>query len=214
MELESIVFFLNTQANKYKVPYQFTSDKLSKDPIKFKILSQNEYIVEIELDNNIIAKEQDLLNKTFVYGKTSIEILQVEMSNPIKLTLNSKVKLPKRIFELEHKTNILVSNSYVWNNNVSNAIYIVNKRINFGVSIDTDPNGKVYDNILNFVSKVFYDSGNTIPLYDEEKKEIIKNKYISLAGNVNTSEFVDNRDNIHRVFYVIAKTYNNINRRN
>lgn len=214
MEIATLVYFLNEQAKKYDEPLFFTDNVLENTSIKFEIKKQEGTSLYIELENNQKTETNDLLNRTFKYGNNTITIIEVEISNPIKLVIDTNIKLPKRYFELDRNIQILLSSGYSWNNSINNATYSMNKRVNFSVSIKSDEKGEIYDYILKFVSKCLFNKGNTIEVYDDVQKKLIKNKFIQIVTNVTTSGFIDNRDNAHRVFYIVVRTYYKINRRN
>jgi|GEM_PF-4723450 hypothetical protein len=211
IEINTLLYHLNKQTIKDNLPYYFTDDVLIQEPIKFKIIEQNNDEIIVEIDNNVKAITDMFLNKTFKYGNKLINILNVLISDKIVLQLDTTNKLPKRSFTLEQKQPILVKANYSYSREQSGNTFNTFKRIDFGVAFKSDEQGKLYNEIQSYVELFLYRKRNTLQVYDKENNKLIKNKYVFINNNVTSSLFVENRDNIYRTFYILIKTFNTIN---
>ena len=95
IEINTLLYHLNKQVIKDNLPYYFTDDVLIQEPIKFKIIEQNNDEIIVEIDNNIKVKTDMFLNKTFKYGNKLISILNIIISDKIVLQLDITNKFPK-----------------------------------------------------------------------------------------------------------------------
>lgn len=210
IELNTLLYHLNKQVIKDNLPYYFTDDVLIQEPLKFKIIEQNNDEIIVEIDNNIKATNDMFLNKTFKYGTNTFNILNVVISNKIILQLDKTNKLPKRIFTLEQKQPILVKANYSYSREQSGNTFNTFKRFDFGVAYNSDKEGKLYDIIHNYVELFLYKKRKILQVYDKENNQLVRNKYVFIESNVTTSNFIENRDNVYRTFYILIKTFNNI----
>lgn len=211
IEINTLLYHLNKQAIKDNLPYYFTDDVLIQEPIKFKIIEQNNDEIIVEIDNNIKVTTDMFLNKTFKYGNKLISILNVIISDKIVLQLDTTNKLSKRSFTLEQKQSILVKANYSYSREQSGNTFNTFKRIDFGVAFKSDEQGKLYNEIQSYVELFLYKKRNILQVYDKENNKLIKNKYVFINNNVTSSLFVENRDNIYRTFYILIKSFNTIN---
>ena len=210
IELNTLLYHLNKQVIKDNLPYYFTDDVLIQEPLKFKIIEQNNDEIIVEIDNNIKATNDIFLNKSFKYGTNTFNILNVVISNKIILQLDKTNKLPKRIFTLEQKQPILIKANYSYSREQSGNTFNTFKRFDFGVAYNSDKEGKLYDIIHNYVELFLYKKRKLLQVYDKENNQLIRNKYVFIESNVTTSNFIENRDNVYRTFYILVKTFNNI----
>lgn len=210
IELNTLLYHLNKQVIKDNLPYYFTDDVLIQEPLKFKIIEQNNDEIVVEIDNNIKATNDIFLNKSFKYGTNTFNILNVVISDKITLQLDKTNKLPKRIFTLEQKQPILVKANYFYSREQSGNTFNTFKRIDFGVAFKFDEQGKLYNIIHNYVELFLYKKRKLLQVYDKENNQLVKNKYVFIESNVTTSNFIENRDNVYRTFYILIKTFNNI----
>lgn len=210
IELNTLLYHLNKQVIKDNLPYYFTDDVLIQEPLKFKIIEQNNDEIIVEIDNNIKATNDMFLNKTFKYGTNTFNILNVVISNKIILQLDKTNKLPKRIFTLEQKQPILVKANYSYSREQSGNTFNTFKRFDFGVAYNSDKEGKLYDIIHNYVELFLYKKRKILQVYDKENNQLVRNKYVFIESNVTTSNYIENRDNVYRTFYILVKTFNNI----
>lgn len=211
IELNTLIYHLNNQANKDNLPYYFTNDVLIQDPIKFKILEQVEDKLTIEIDNNIKPTQDMFLNKTFKYGVNIYNIVDITISDKIIIQIDRQNKLPKRSFTLENKQPILLKDNYSYSREQSANTFNNFKRIDFGVALLSDEQGTLFEEIRAYVELFLYRKRNMLQVYDLKNNTLIKNKYIFIDTNVTTSLFIENRENIYRTFYVLIRTFNNIN---
>lgn len=211
IELNTLIYHLNNQANKDNLPYYFTNDVLIQDPIKFKILEQVEDKLTIEIDNNIKPTQDMFLNKTFKYGVNIYNIVDITISDKIIIQIDRQNKLPKRSFTLENKQPILLKANYSYSREQSANTFNNFKRIDFGVALLSDEQGILFEEIRAYVELFLYRKRNMLQVYDLKNNTLIKNKYIFIDTNVTTSLFIENRENIYRTFYVLIRTFNNIN---
>lgn len=211
IELNTLIYHLNNQANKDNLPYYFTNDVLIQDPIKFKILEQVEDKLTIEIDNNIKPTQDMFLNKTFKYGVNIYNIVDITISDKIIIQIDRQNKLPKRSFTLENKQPILLKANYSYSREQSANTFNNFKRIDFGVALLSDEQGTLFEEIRAYVELFLYRKRNMLQVYDLKNNTLIKNKYIFIDTNVTTSLFIENRENIYRTFYVLMRTFNNIN---
>ena len=211
IELNTLIYHLNNQANKDNLPYYFTNDVLIQDPIKFKILEQVEDKLTIEIDNNIKPTQDMFLNKTFKYGVNIYNIINITISDKIIIQIDKQNKLPKRSFTLENKQPILLKANYSYSREQSANTFNNFKRIDFGVALISDEQGTLFEEIRAYVELFLYRKRNMLQVYDLKNNTLIKNKYIFIDTNVTTSLFIENRDNVYRTFYVLIRTFNNIN---
>ena len=211
IELNTLIYHLNNQANKDNLPYYFTNDVLIQDPIKFKILEQVEDKLTIEIDNNIKPTQDMFLNKTFKYGVNIYNIVDIIISDKIIIQIDRQNKLPKRSFTLENKQPILLKANYSYSREQSANTFNNFKRIDFGVALLSDEQGTLFEEIRAYVELFLYRKRNMLQVYDLKNNTLIKNKYIFIDTNVTTSLFIENRENIYRTFYVLIRTFNNIN---
>nr|DAP06252.1 MAG TPA: hypothetical protein [Ackermannviridae sp.]DAW82353.1 MAG TPA: hypothetical protein [Bacteriophage sp.] len=211
IELNTLIYHLNNQANKDNLPYYFTNDVLIQDPIKFKILEQVEDKLTIEIDNNIKPTQDMFLNKTFKYGVNIYNIVDITISDKIIIQIDRQNKLPKRSFTLENKQPILLKANYSYSREQSANTFNNFKRIDFGVALLSDEQGTLFEEIRAYVELFLYRKRNMLQVYDLKNNTLIKNKYIFIDTNVTTSLFIENRENIYRTFYVLIRTFNNIN---
>lgn len=211
IEINTLIYHLNKQATEDNLPYYFTDSVLIQESIKFKIVEQIDDKFVIELDNNLKPTTDMFLNKTFNYGKINLNIINIEISNRITIQIDKQIKLPKRVFSLENKQPILVKSNYTYSREQSGNTFNTFKRIDFGIAFLTDEQGTAFEEIRAYVELFLYRKRKMLQVYDIDKKELIKNKYIFINTNVTTSLFLENRDNIYRTFYVLIKTFNNIN---
>lgn len=210
IELNTLLYHLNKQVIKDNLPYYFTDDVLIQEPLKFKIIEQNNDEIIVEIDNNIKATNDIFLNKSFKYGINTFNILNVVISDKITLQLDKTNKLPKRSFTLEQKQPILVKANYSYSREQSGNTFNTFKRFDFGVAYNSDKEGKLYDIIHNYVELFLYKKRKLLQVYDKENNQLIRNKYVFIESNVTTSNFIENRDNVYRTFYILVKTFNNI----
>lgn len=211
IELNTLIYHLNNQANKDNLPYYFTNDVLIQDPIKFKILEQVEDKLTIEIDNNIKPTQDMFLNKTFKYGVNIYNIVNITISDKIIIQIDKQNKLPKRSFTLENKQPILLKANYSYSREQSANTFNNFKRIDFGVALISDEQGTLFEEIRAYVELFLYRKRNMLQVYDLKNNTLIKNKYIFIDTNVTTSLFIENRENVYRTFYVLIRTFNNIN---
>lgn len=211
IELNTLIYHLNNQANKDNLPYYFTNNVLIQDPIKFKILEQVEDKLTIEIDNNIKPTQDMFLNKTFKYGVNIYNIVDITISDKIIIQIDRQNKLPKRSFTLENKQPILLKANYSYSREQSANTFNNFKRIDFGVALLSDEQGTLFEEIRAYVELFLYRKRNMLQVYDLKNNTLIKNKYIFIDTNVTTSLFIENRENIYRTFYVLIRTFNNIN---
>lgn len=211
IELNTLIYHLNNQANKDNLPYYFTNDVLIQDPIKFKILEQVEDKLTIEIDNNIKPTQDMFLNKTFKYGVNIYNIVNITISDKIIIQIDKQNKLPKRSFTLENKQPILLKANYSYSREQSANTFNNFKRIDFGVALLSDEQGTLFEEIRAYVELFLYRKRNMLQVYDLKNNTLIKNKYIFIDTNVTTSLFIENRENVYRTFYVLIRTFNNIN---
>lgn len=211
IELNTLIYHLNNQANKDNLPYYFTNDVLIQDPIKFKILEQVEDKLTIEIDNNIKPTQDMFLNKTFKYGVNIYNIVDITISDKIIIQIDRQNKLPKRSFTLENKQPILLKANYSYSREQSANTFNNFKRIDFGVALLSDEQGTLFEEIRAYIELFLYKKRNMLQVYDLKNNTLIKNKYIFIDTNVTTSLFIENRENIYRTFYVLIRTFNNIN---
>lgn len=211
IELNTLIYHLNNQANKDNLPYYFTNDVLIQDPIKFKILEQVEDKLTIEIDNNIKPTQDMFLNKTFKYGVNIYNIINITISDKIIIQIDKQNKLPKRSFTLENKQPILLKANYSYSREQSANTFNNFKRIDFGVALISDEQGTLFEEIRAYVELFLYRKRNMLQVYDLKNNTLIKNKYIFIDTNVTTSLFIENRENVYRTFYVLIRTFNNIN---
>lgn len=211
IELNTLIYHLNNQANKDNLPYYFTNDVLIQDPIKFKILEQVEDKLTIEIDNNIKPTQDMFLNKTFKYGVNIYNIVDITISDKIIIQIDRQNKLPKRSFTLENKQPILLKANYSYSREQSANTFNNFKRIDFGVAFQSDEQGTLFEEIRAYVELFLYRKRNMLQVYDLKNNTLIRNKYIFIDTNVTTSLFIENRENIYRTFYVLIRTFNNIN---
>ena len=211
IELNTLIYHLNNQANKDNLPYYFTNDVLIQDPIKFKILEQVEDKLTIEIDNNIKPTQNMFLNKTFKYGVNIYNIVNITISDKIIIQIDKQNKLPKRSFTLENKQPILLKANYSYSREQSANTFNNFKRIDFGVALISDEQGTLFEEIRAYVELFLYRKRNMLQVYDLKNNTLIKNKYIFIDTNVTTSLFIENRENVYRTFYVLIRTFNNIN---
>lgn len=211
IELNTLIYHLNNQANKDNLLYYFTNDVLIQDPIKFKILEQVEDKLTIEIDNNIKPTQDMFLNKTFKYGVNIYNIVDITISDKIIIQIDRQNKLPKRSFTLENKQPILLKANYSYSREQSANTFNNFKRIDFGVALLSDEQGTLFEEIRAYVELFLYRKRNMLQVYDLKNNTLIKNKYIFIDTNVTTSLFIENRENIYRTFYVLIRTFNNIN---
>lgn len=211
LEVNTLIYHLNKQAIQDNKPFIFTNDILIPKPFNFTILSQKDNIISIKSMNNTLVDKNNLLHKSFKFGNEHIEILDVISKNKeILLTLSTDKILPLKQYELQTKMPIILTNGYRGSKEISGTSFETYKRINFSISINSDKNGSLYDEVLSFVELTLYRKKKSLPIYLEETKEVINNKYIFISTNVTTSNYIDNRDNGSRVFYVMIKTFKNI----
>lgn len=210
IELNTLLYHLNKQVIKDNLPYYFTDDVLIQEPLKFKIIEQNNNKIIVEIDNNTKVTNDMFLNKTFKYGTNTFNILNVVISDKITLQLDKTNKLPKRSFTLEQKQPILIKANYSYSREQSGNTFNTFKRFDFGVAYNSDKDGKLYDIINNYVELFLYKKRKLLQVYDKENNQLIKNKYVFIESNVTTSNFIENRDNVYRTFYILIKTFNNI----
>ncbi len=210
IELNTLLYHLNKQVIKDNLPYYFTDDVLIQEPLKFKIMEQNNDEIIVEIDNNIKATNDIFLNKSFKYGINTFNILNVVISDKITLQLDKTNKLPKRSFTLEQKQPILIKANYSYSREQSGNTFNTFKRFDFGVAYNSDKEGKLYDIIHNYVELFLYKKRKLLQVYDKENNQLIRNKYVFIESNVTTSNFIENRDNVYRTFYILVKTFNNI----
>lgn len=210
IELNTLLYHLNKQVIKDNLPYYFTDDVLIQEPLKFKIMEQNNDEIIVEIDNNIKATNDIFLNKTFKYGTNTFNILNIVISDKITLQLDKTNKLPKRIFTLEQKQPILVKANYSYSREQSGNTFNTFKRFDFGVAYNSDKEGKLYNIIHNYVELFLYKKRKLLQVYDKENNQLVRNKYVFIESNVTTSNFIENRDNVYRTFYILIKTFNNI----
>lgn len=210
IELNTLLYHLNKQVIKDNLPYYFTDDVLIQEPLKFKIIEQNNNEIIVEIDNNTKVTNDMFLNKTFKYGTNTFNILNVVISDKITLQLDKTNKLPKRSFTLEQKQPILIKANYSYSREQSGNTFNTFKRFDFGVAYNSDKDGKLYDIIHNYVELFLYKKRKLLQVYDKENNQLIKNKYVFIESNVTTSNFIENRDNVYRTFYILIKTFNNI----
>lgn len=210
IEINTLLYHLNKQAIKDNLHYYFTDDVLIQEPIKFKIIEQNNDEIIVEIDNNTKVTSDMFLNKTFKYG-TTIKILNVEITDKIKLQIDTNKKLPKRSYTLDTKQPILVRSSYSYSREQSGNTFNTFKRVDFSVAFKSDEQGKLYNEIFSYVELFLYKKRNTLQVYDKQNNTLIKHKYVFINNNVTSSLFVENRDNVYRTFYILIKTFNNIN---
>lgn len=210
IELNTLLYHLNKQVIKDNLPYYFTDDVLIQEPLKFKIIEQNNNEIIVEIDNNTKATNDMFLNKTFKYGTNTFNILNVVISDKITLQLDKTNKLPKRSFTLEQKQPILVKANYSYSREQSGNTFNTFKRFDFGVAYNSDKEGKLYDIIHNYVELFLYKKRKLLQVYDKENNQLVRNKYVFIESNVTTSNFIENRDNVYRTFYILVKTFNNI----
>lgn len=211
IELNTLIYHLNNQANKDNLPYYFTNDVLIQDPIKFKILEQVEDKLTIEIDNNIKPTQDMFLNKTFKYGVNIYNIVNITISDKIIIQIDKQNKLPKRSFTLENKQPILLKANYSYSREQSANTFNNFKRIDFGVALLSDEQGTLFEEIRAYVELFLYRKRNMLQVYDLKNNTLVKNKYIFIDTNVTTSLFIENRENVYRTFYVLIRTFNNIN---
>lgn len=210
IELNTLLYHLNKQVIKDNLPYYFTDDVLIQEPLKFKIVEQNNDEIIVEIDNNIKATNDIFLNKSFKYGINTFNILNVVISNKITLQLDKTNKLPKRSFTLEQKQPILVKANYSYSREQSGNTFNTFKRFDFGIAYNSDKEGKLYDIIHNYVELFLYKKRKILQVYNKENNQLVRNKYVFIESNVTTSNFIENRDNVYRTFYILVKTFNNI----
>ncbi len=210
IELNTLLYHLNKQVIKDNLPYYFTDDVLIQEPLKFKIIEQNNDEIIVEIDNNIKATNDIFLNKTFKYGTNTFNILNIIISDKITLQLDKTNKLPKRIFTLEQKQPILIKANYSYSREQSGNTFNTFKRFDFGVAYNSDKEGKLYNIIHNYVELFLYKKRKLLQVYDKENNKLVRNKYVFIESNVTTSNFIENRDNVYRTFYILIKTFNNI----
>nr|DAX66619.1 MAG TPA: hypothetical protein [Bacteriophage sp.] len=210
IELNTLLYHLNKQVIKDNLPYYFTDDVLIQEPLKFKIIEQNNNEIIVEIDNNTKATNDMFLNKIFKYGTNTFNILNVVISDKITLQLDKTNKLPKRSFTLEQKQPILVKANYSYSREQSGNTFNTFKRFDFGVAYNSDKEGKLYDIIHNYVELFLYKKRKLLQVYDKENNQLVRNKYVFIESNVTTSNFIENRDNVYRTFYILVKTFNNI----
>lgn len=210
IELDTILYHLNKQVIKDNLPYYFTNNVLIQEPLKFKIIEQNNDEITIEVDNNNKVTNDMFLNKTFKYG-TVITILGITITDKIVLKIDTTKKLPKRTFTLESKTSILVKPNYSYTREQSGSTFNTFKRIDFGLAIKSDETGSIYEEIKDYVELFLFKKRLILQVYDKQNKTLIKNKYVFINTNVTSSLYIENRDNVYRSFYILIKTFNNIN---
>ncbi|QBJ04111.1 hypothetical protein FNU3_16 [Fusobacterium phage vB_FnuS_FNU3] len=210
IELNTLLYHLNKQIIKDNLPYYFTDDVLIQEPLKFKIIEQNNNEIIVEIDNNTKVTNDMFLNKTFKYGTNTFNILNVVISDKITLQLDKTNKLPKRSFTLEQKQPILIKANYSYSREQSGNTFNTFKRFDFGVAYNSDKEGKLYDIIHAYVELFLYKKRKLLQVYDKENNQLVRNKYVFIESNVTTSNFIENRDNVYRTFYILVKTFNNI----
>nr|DAX46442.1 MAG TPA: hypothetical protein [Ackermannviridae sp.] len=210
IELNTLLYHLNKQVIKDNLPYYFTDDVLIQEPLKFKIIEQNNNEIIVEIDNNTKVTNDMFLNKTFKYGANTFNILNVVISDKITLQLDKTNKLPKRSFTLEQKQPILIKANYSYSREQSGNTFNTFKRFDFGVAYNSDKEGKLYDIIHDYVELFLYKKRKLLQVYDKENNQLVRNKYVFIESNVTTSNFIENRDNVYRTFYILVKTFNNI----
>ena len=210
IELNTLLYHLNKQVIKDNLPYYFTDDVLIQEPLKFKIIEQNNDEIIVEIDNNTKVTNDMFLNKTFKYGTNTFNILNVVISDKITLQLDKTNKLPKRSFTLEQKQPILVKANYSYSREQSGNTFNTFKRFDFGIAYNSDKEGKLYDIIHNYVELFLYKKRKILQVYNKENNQLVRNKYVFIESNVTTSNFIENRDNVYRTFYILVKTFNNI----